>query len=462
MSWKPVLLGGSRLTPFLLRSERTYCSKNILKLQERGMYADIFPGDSANEVSDLINKQPQTVYSGFDPTADSLHIGNLLVLMNLFHWQRGGHNVIILLGGATATVGDPSGKNSERKKLYKVEVEKNTKEIESLLKTIIDNHESLYARRLPNKLKPITIVNNADWYENMSALEFLGDVGRNFRIGTMLGRQSVRDRMNSGDGMSFTEFSYQILQAYDWLHLYEHHNCRFQIGGNDQTGNIWAGFDLIQRIHNKRVFGLTVPLMTNEEGDKYGKSGGNAIWLSRLKTSAFQLYQFFIRTKDSEVQKLLMLYTFESVPRVLEIMKEHWKDPEKRLAQRFLAEEVVRLVHGEEGVLQAERITNALYNRSIEALQDLDVSDIQSAFEGATTVEMLLKPGTTLLDAALDAGCFKSEKDALRISSAGGFYINHQRASNLDEVVTPASHILPNNLTLMRVGRKHYYIVKWL
>ncbi|KAK6642804.1 hypothetical protein RUM43_004306 [Polyplax serrata] len=444
-------------TKKLLKFVRCYSNRNVLKLHERGFYAELFPSRSADEVADLLNGSDQTVYAGFDPTADSLHIGNLLVLINLLHWQRAGHKVIALLGGATAQIGDPSGRNKDRPEMLRTVVEHNAEKIEHSIRVLFENHLEYFCDKadLPKNIQELQIVNNIDWYNDMSALYFINNIGRNFRLGPLLGKQSIRDRLNSEHGLSYTEFSYQILQAYDWLHLYQNHNCHFQVGGNDQLGNIVSGYDLIQKFYNKPVYGLTVPLITTEEGDKFGKSAGNAIWLSKEKTSAFQLYQFFIRIKDSDVQKLLMLFTFETMPKILEIMNEHWKTPHKRLAQKILAENIIKLVHGAKGLEQAENVTAAVYENNVEHLKNLDPLDLKCVFEGASFTELLLQPGTTILEAAIRAD------DAIRIISQGGFYINHQRINNFQEVISMASHILPNNVSLMRVGKKNYTIVKW-
>lgn len=296
---------------------------------------------------DLLNSAPQTVYAGFDPTAESLHVGNLLVLINLLHWQRSGHQVIALVGGATGRIGDPSHRKSARTEIEQILIDENITGISQNIETIFRNHREFFWDG--NKpLKPVKIVNNIDWYREINALDFLRDVGRHYRLGTMLLKASVQSRLNSDTGMSFAEFSYQMLQGYDWLHLLRTYNCRFQIGGSDQMGNIDSGHELIGRATDQRVFGLTVPLITTESGEKFGKSAGNAVWLTENKSSSFQLYQFFVRTKDSDVQKLLRLFTFLPLGKIEEIVNEHRKAPERREAQKILAEHVTRLVHGGE------------------------------------------------------------------------------------------------------------------
>lgn len=298
-----------------------------------------------SEVVDLLNSAPQTVYAGFDPTADSLHVGNLLVLLNLLHWQRSSHQVIALVGGATGQIGDPTDRKSARLEMDRVLIEGNIENIKKNIETIFKNHEE-YFWSTGKKLKPVKVVNNIDWYKDLNAIDFIRGIGKHFRLGSMLSKTSVQTRLNSETGMSFAELSYQVLQGYDWLYLLENYNCRFQIGGSDQMGNIDSGHELIGRTTDKRVFGLTLPLITTESGEKFGKSAGNAVWLSENKSSSFQLYQYFVRTKDSDVQKLLNLFTFLPLGRINEIIQAHKIYPERREAQKILAQQVTLLVHG--------------------------------------------------------------------------------------------------------------------
>ncbi|XP_026725109.1 tyrosine--tRNA ligase, mitochondrial [Trichoplusia ni] len=447
--------------PAWLRSyKRTYSSRNILKLNERGMYQDMFPNTAGTEILDLLNKAPQCVYAGFDPTANSLHVGNLLVIINLLHWQRGGHNVIALLGGATGFIGDPSGRSTERVALQQEIIQNNIKCIKSNLETVFENHQK-YIWNDERKLNPVRIVNNETWYRDIDSIQFVSEIGRNFRMGTMLLKQSVQARINSEIGMSFTEFAYQIFQSYDWQHLLKEYNCRFQIGGSDQMGNISAGHELISRTSKKSVYGLTLPLVTTEEGDKFGKSAGNAIWLDPKKTSPYSLYQFFIRTKDSEVEKLLKLFTFYSLGEIKDIMFKHKEHPDQRYPQTCLAEHLTTLVHGKEGVEKALKATEAIYSKDVKSLIALSSTELEQVFENATITTLLLSPGITVLELGMKAKCFPTENDAIRIIQAGGFYINHQKVKKIDEVITQSAHILPNLLSLLRVGKRNHYIVKW-
>ncbi|XP_045611659.2 tyrosine--tRNA ligase, mitochondrial [Procambarus clarkii] len=441
---------------------RAYTSRNILKLDERGLWADRFPDSNTNKLIEDLITRTQTIYSGFDPTADSLHVGNLLVLMALLHCQRAGHNVIALVGGATGQVGDPSGRSSERPLLHIDEINNNADKIAENIQCIFDNHKQFFWKGGNDKLLPqLRIENNLHWYRRLSVVDFLRVTGRNLRMGDMLSRTSVQSRLKSAEGLSFTEFSYQALQAYDWLYLYDKYNCKIQIGGNDQMGNFHSGYQLINRIHNASVTGLTVPIITNESGDKFGKSAGSPIWLDSSKTSPFDLYQFFVRVKDSEIEKYLLLLTFLPVTDVKKVMEKHKSSPESRHAQVKLAEKVTLLVHGQSGLESALRTTEALYGNKPEALAQMSKEDIEGAFKFAASSNIFLEPGTSVIGMALKAGCFADERDARRIIEAGGFYINLARVTMPDLVLIPGVHILPNGLTLARVGKKNYYLIKW-
>ncbi|CAH2037720.1 unnamed protein product, partial [Iphiclides podalirius] len=351
------------------------------------MYQDMFPNTAALDIKKLLNKCPQCVYAGFDPTADSLHVGNLLVIINLLHWQRGGHNVIALLGGATGYIGDPSGRSSDRIAISSDVIANNVHSIRSNLETVFENHKKYVCSEGEDKLKPI--------------------------------------------------------------------------GGSDQMGNISAGHELISRTVKKDVYGLTLPLVTTEEGDKFGKSAGNALWLDAKKTSPYSLYQYFIRTKDSDVERLLKLFTFYSLGEIKDIMFKHKQHPEERYPQMCLAEQLTTLVHGEEGLAKARQATGAIYSKDVKSLISLSSTDLEQVFEGAPVVNLLLSPGITVLKLGMLAKCFPTENDAMRIIEAGGFYINHQRIKNINEVVTESAHILPNLISLLRVGKRNYYIIKW-
>lgn len=447
-------------TASVLKSRR-FCSARSIQVGLQGVYEDAFPSNSVEEIQKLAKSPPQCIYAGFDPTANSLHIGNLLILMNLLHWQRAGHQVIILLGGATGQIGDPSHRLEERMELDSYILSQNLTCIQRNLETISENHSQLFCRHRRD-LRPFLYVNNIHWYKKVYLIPFIKDIGRHFRMGTMLGRSSVQCRLKSESGMSFTEFCYSIFQAYDWLHLYKNYGCRFQLGGSDQMGNIVAGYDLVSKFAKEQVFGLTTPLITAEGGKKFGKSTGNAVWLSPEKSSSFRLYQFFIRSTDADVGRYLRMFTFLEPKRVQEIVEEHRRSPEKREAQKILAEQVTLLVHGECGLEKARTASAALYDTSVDSLSQFSPEDLTDIFHGADTIEMYPSPGLTVLEIALKAGCFKTESEAVRIITAGGFYINNNRAPNIHEVLVDGIHILRNDITLLRVGKRRYFIVRWL
>ncbi|XP_011497398.1 PREDICTED: tyrosine--tRNA ligase, mitochondrial [Ceratosolen solmsi marchali] len=446
----------------LYSSETKNKFRNILKLHERGMFDEIFPDTSANDVTKILNCSPQCVYAGFDPTASSLHVGNLLILINLLHWQRGGHRVIIVLGGATGLIGDPSHREYERMAMEEYTVNENIKSIKKTIMEIFDNHERYFWKDYKFPLAPIKIENNNDWYNKTTVIEFVKNIGQQFRMGTMLNKTSVQGRLKSETGMSFTEFTYQIFQAYDWLYLFQKYKCQFQIGGSDQLGNISAGHELISRVTKKNVFGFTLPLITGEGGKKFGKSLKNAVWLSSRKSSSFQLYQFFIRTNDSDVEAYLKLFTFLPLPQIDQIIQEHRTHPEQRKAQHILAEHVTTLVHGEEGLSAAKNASLLLYDSSIESLSSMTTEQLLCVFENTQITHLIPDENMSVFDLAMKAKCFKNESDAARIINAGGFYINYEKVTDVNEIIHPDKYILPNNITLLRTGKKTYHIVQWM
>ncbi|XP_033200980.2 tyrosine--tRNA ligase, mitochondrial [Bombus vancouverensis nearcticus] len=440
---------------------RHFSAKYTLDAENRQSYEGIFPDIFIDNIKKLWKRPPQCIYAGFDPTADSLHIGNLLVLINLLHWQRCGHQVIILLGGATGSIGDPSFRKTERVEIEHLILQENIECIRNDVENIIRNHAKYFCKNHQH-LAPIKILNNIEWYKDMNLLSFIKDIGKYFRMGTMLGRSSVRSRLESTTGMSFTEFSYPLFQAYDWLYLHSKYNCLFQVGGQDQMGNIVSGYDLITKYTKNQVYGLTLPLITAQDGLKFGKSTGNVVWLSPTKSSSFQLYQYFIRIEDAVVEKFLYFFTFLSVHNIKYIVQKHFKRPELRLAQKILAEKVTILVHGEEGLLAAKRASAVLYDNSIDSLAKMQADDLVQILDGATVVELLSEPGISVYDLAMKANCFKTDHDARRIIAAGGFSINYQKITNSAELIVPGIHILSNNISLLRVGKKTYHVVRWL
>ncbi|XP_072044425.1 tyrosine--tRNA ligase, mitochondrial-like [Amphiura filiformis] len=445
----------------LLISRRSYSSKrNILELHQRGIFHDIYP-QTTDELPKKLNSAPQTMYCGVDPTAESLHIGNLLPLMGLLHCQRAGHKCIIVVGGATALVGDPSGKTKEREYVDRETITKNTDSIKESLHRMITNHREILCQGL-KELEDIRVLNNFSWYDGTGAIDFLSSIGRHIRLGDMLSRHSVKSRLNSEEGMSFAEFSYQALQAYDFLYLHHHYDCLVQIGGNDQIGNMVTGHELVRKATGKSVYGLTVPLLTSADGNKLGKTAGNAIWINEDKTSVFDLYQYLVRLPDAVIDRYLRLLTFLPLPEIKEIMRRHEAKPANRTAQKKLAEQVLKLVHGDEGLQKALKMSDAIYNSDLEALGQLSSSEMQQLFQGAKINELILEPGETVFDIAMRVKCLPEGVYGEKIVKEGGFSINQKKIFNPDQALIRGEHILPNGITLIRVGKKNYHIIKWI
>ncbi|KAI4874311.1 hypothetical protein NFI96_013941 [Prochilodus magdalenae] len=431
-------------------------------LHRRGVLKECFPESAAqHELPRLLESGPQTIYCGFDPTADSLHAGNLLALIGLLHFRSAGHNVLAVIGGATAQIGDPSGKVTERERLSSSIAEANSRSIAESLWRIFTNHELLFCAE-PARLGTVAVLNNAGWYRDWRVVDFLSEVGRHFRMGTLLSRHSVQARLKSAEGMSLTEFSYQLFQAYDFYHLHQLHGCRIQLGGSDQLGNLMTGHDYIHKKTGEDVYGLTLPLVTTSMGDKLGKTAGNAVWLNRDKTSPFELYQYFLRLPDTTVESYLKLFTFLPLAEVEKVMEQQRQDPGKRTAHKRLAAEVTKLVHGKDGLESAKRCTNALYNSSIAALEQMDDAELKELFREAPFQEFFLEPGTTVLDACRKAKAIPEGPRGYGMITDGGVWFNHQRAPNPEQVLVPGQHILSNGLSLIRVGKKNFYILKWL
>uniref|UniRef100_A0A8C1IHQ1 Tyrosine--tRNA ligase n=1 Tax=Cyprinus carpio TaxID=7962 RepID=A0A8C1IHQ1_CYPCA len=381
----------------------------------------------------------------------ALHAGNLLAIIGLLHFRAAGHDIIALLGGATAQIGDPSGRSAEREGL----------EPETQNSHRIFSHHELHFCPDSSRLGRLAVLNNRSWYKDWSVLEFFSEVGRSFRMGTMLSRHSVQARLKGAEGMSFTEFSYQIFQAFDFYRLHQLHGCRIQLGGTDQLGNIMSGHELIHRKTGEEVYGLTVPLVTTSMGDKLGKTAGNAVWLNRDKTSPFEFYQYFLRLPDNSVERYLKLFTFLSLAEVEKVMEQQKQDPGKRIAHKRLAAEVTELVHGKEGLESARRCTNALYHSNIQALEQMSDTELQELFREAPFHEVFLDPGTTVLDACRRAQAIPEGPRGYQMIKDGGFWINHQRAANPEQVLVLGQHILSNGLSLIRVGKRNFYILKW-
>lgn len=432
---------------------RHYSSKkNLLELTERGGFIKhVYPREKVKDVKTYLDT-PRTVYAGFDPTANSLHIGNLMVIMALLQADKAGHKVIAVVGGATATIGDPSGHISERPALNRGQVAKNASKITKSLESISGGK--------------FEVLNNLDWYKDLNVLDFLATCGKHCRLGKMLAREAVKARLEAAradpnGGMSLAEFTYQAFQAYDWLHLADKYDCLVQIGGSDQLGNIAAGHDLIKRASGRDAYGLVLPLITSESGNKLGKTSGTPVWLSPGRTSEFDMYQFLMRLPDDQVEKMLLYFTLLPRSKIDSVLEKHRNAPEKRLAQSTLATHVTEIVHGQKGLQLAENTTDILYKGQADKLATMSSDDLKSVMGQAAYTRLLFTPGMSILDLAMKVGCFHNEADAQRIIAAGGFWVNQLKRANTEQIVMIGDHILPNNLSLVRVGKKNYYIVEW-
>lgn len=391
-----------------------------------------------------------TLYCGFDPTADSLHIGHLVPLTMLKRFQQAGHKPIALVGGGTGMIGDPSGRSSERSLNTSEVVHGFTEKIREQISKLVDTDQGD---------NPVQSRNNHDWLGNMTIIDFLRDAGKHFGINYMLAKESVSARIEQG--ITFTEFSYMILQSLDYLKLYEQENCTLQIGGSDQWGNITAGMELIRRSREDedeqiKVFGLTVPLITKADGTKFGKTAGNAVWLDPEKTTPYEFYQFWINTDDRDVAKFLRYFTFLPEEEIAVLEQEVEQHPENRVAQKRLAEEMTRSIHGEAALNQAIKISAALFSGD---LKELSASDIEQGFKDVPTYEAE-KEDINLVDLLVQASISSSKRQAREDISNGAVSINGERQQDVNYVVT-ADDRIEDQFTIIRRGKKKYFLVQF-
>jgi tyrosyl-tRNA synthetase len=392
-----------------------------------------------------------TAYIGFDPTSDSLQVGNLLALMGLARMQRFGHTPIALAGGGTGLIGDPSGKAHERQLQSKEQIAANVEAIKVQLAHFLD---------FDVRDNPARIINNADWLTTIPMMDFLRDVGKHFTVNYMIAKDSVQTRLERQDGISYTEFSYMLLQAYDFLQLFDRYGCTLQAGGSDQWGNITAGVELIRRVRGARAYGLVYPLVTSADGVKLGKTEQGAIWLDPKRTSPYRFYQFWLNQQDADVIRYLGYFTWltqEELAQQQQMVLEH---PEQRAAQRLLACEVTRMVHGAQALADAERASQALFGGTLDGLSAADIEDIfaevpasempRSAFEG---------DGKPILDLLTETAMVKSKGEARRLIAAGGGYVNNGRVEEATQAVSVAQ-LIAGRFLVLRTGKKQYHLVR--
>ena len=419
--------------------------ENLLdEFKWRGMLYDQTEG-----IQDLLAKEKVTAYTGFDPTGASLHVGSLLPIMGLVQLQRHGHTPLALVGGATGMIGDPSGKSSER----------------TLLSTeILEHNVSCIRKQLARFLdfectgNPAQLLNNADWLGGMKFVDFMRDVGKHFSVSVMLSKESVKRRIHQ-EGISFTEFSYMLLQAYDFYYLNKHQNCAMQMGGSDQWGNITAGTDLIRRLSEQKAHGLVYPLVTNSSGVKFGKTESGAVWLDAEMTSPYRFYQFWFNTNDEDALRYLKFFTLMEEEEVAELAASQAADPGKRDVQRALAADVTRRVHGQDALDGALQASKAFFGGSVVSLSARDIEDI---FDGAPSTEQartLFNDGYTILDLLVACGITKSKGEARRTIQGGGIYLNNVRVEDIYHTVT-IDDAVDGRFIVLRKGGKKYHLVK--
>jgi tyrosyl-tRNA synthetase len=413
------------------------------ELEWRGMLSESTDGVRAALAGGRV-----TGYIGFDPTADSLHVGSLLTIMGLARMQRAGHSPIAIVGGGTGMIGDPSGKSQERTLLSREQIDANVAGIRTQLEHFLD---------FDAPINPARIVNNADWLASFDLLGFLRDTGKYFTVNYMLQKESVDRRLQSEEGISFTEFSYLLLQARDFLELFDRYGCTLQMGGSDQWGNITAGIDLIRKLRGAKAHGLVWPLMTTSSGAKFGKTESGTIWLDARRTSPFHFYQFWLNTDDRDVMRYLKLFTFMTREEIDGLARLVEGAPEKRDAQRALARHVTGLVHGHEQVARAERAAAALFGDGIE---QANVEDVLMVFADAPSTELDLgAEGMTLADVLVAVRLAPSKSEAMRLVKSGGVYVNNVRATDERARLT-RDNAIGAQVIILRKGRRDQHVVR--
>ena len=405
-----------------------------------------------------VEQQPRTVYAGFDPTADSLHVGSLLGLIMLRKFQQAGHKPIAVVGGATGMIGDPSGKSAERNLLSKDDLERNVAGMGQQMRRFLDFDSGAHSAEL---------VNNFDWTGQWTYLEFLRDIGKNFPVNVMLAKDSVKSRLgrndeeSQGGGMSYTEFSYMLLQAYDFVHLYDKFGCQLQAGGSDQWGNITAGIDLARRMGRPQLFGVTWPLLTKSDGTKMGKTESGAIWLAAERTSPYQFYQYWINTDDADTGSCLRMLTGLSQEEIESLDAARASDPGKRESQRRLAEELTKLVHGAEALAVAQKATEIFFGAEISELNDAQLIQIFADVPSKALPRATLTGNPlTIVDALVEAGLAKSKGEARRTVGQGGAYVNNRRVESIDTQLT-ATDLASETVLVLRSGKKKYALLRF-
>ena len=414
-------------------------------LQWRGL---LYQQTDAEGMEKLLNEQKVSLYVGVDPTADSMHIGHIVPLLTLRRFQKAGHKPILLVGGATGTVGDPSGRSEERQLQTMEQIEKNVQGLKKQMERLFD-----FSSDAENGAQ---LVNNNDWVGPMTLIDFLRDYGKLINVNYILNKDTVASRLDSG--ISFTEFAYTLIQGIDFNHLYDHHNVRIQVGGSDQWGNITTGLEMIRKTHdeNAKAFGITIPLVTKADGTKFGKTAGGAVWLDAEKTSPYEFYQFWINAADADVVKYLKIFTFLTREEIEALEVSVQQEPHLRKAQKALAEEMTRLIHGQEALDAAVRITAALFSGN---LKELSATEMKDAFKDVPTAE-LPKEDKNIIDVLIEAGVSSSKRQAREDVTNGAISINGEKVQDVAYTVD-AKDRLEDAFTIIRRGKKKYHMVKF-
>lgn len=413
---------------------------------------NIMPG-----TEEQLQKESTSAYIGFDPTADSLHIGSLVQIVLLMHLQKAGHRPIALVGGATGMIGDPSGKSNERNLLDEETLDKNIKGVKKTLERFID-----FSSDAENAAE---MVNNYDWMKNLSFLEFARDIGKHITVNYMMAKDSVKNRISSEskEGMSFTEFTYQLVQGYDFLHLYTHYNCKLQIGGSDQWGNITTGTELIRRKVQGKAYALTSPLVTKADGTKFGKTEGGNIWLDPKRTSPYKFYQYWLNASDEDAENYIKIFTFLDKDTIEALIEEHNKAPHMRLLQKRIGEEVTVMTHGREAWENAVRASSILFGKSTaEDLKSIDEQTFLDIFEGVPQSDLSrsdLKNGIDIVDALNEkSGFLKSNGEARRALKENSISINKEKVK--EDFALSENDLIANQFILMQRGKRNYFLLK--
>lgn len=420
----------------------------IGELRWRGLIQDIMPG-----TEEQLNKEMTSAYIGFDPTADSLHIGSLVPILLLVHLQKAGHKPYALVGGATGMVGDPSGKSEERNLLSEDVLKKNQEGVKKQLMQYLDFN--------PELKNAAEMVNNYDWFKDFTFLNFIRDVGKHITVNYMMSKDSVKKRLDGETGMSFTEFTYQLVQGYDFYWLYQNKNCKLQMGGSDQWGNIVTGTELIRRKSGGEAFAFTCPLITKADGGKFGKTESGNVWLDPVRTTPYQFYQFWLNASDDDAEKWIKIFTFLKQDEINSILSEHKKDAGKRILQKKLAEEITKFVHGESAFVEAVATTEKLFANQTAPADTLSVEDLES-MEGVIKIDYPLEKiqvGIDVVSFLAEITVFPSKGEARKLVQGGGVSINRKKVDSIDLKIE-SSLLLHQKYLLVQKGKKNYYLVK--